>query len=937
MPKIKTRETHKDIKVLDKASVAGERMKNAFIRSKDTAANLADDGQITPEEYAEDRVQYAAEDLAHDAEHTVTDQGKKLVRRGQDAVRDHREHLKEPKQTYEPTAEQPPAQEAARRSAIHQAEERAAESRRAEYPVEWNEIKSESFSSEVPEHFTPTEAPVQPVPQEATVEPEVSYSPSPYSARTFRRDQEPDVQETSLPRFKTREGYEASAYKAEAPTPSETKYRAQQLLKQDTAFVPEHHEHAPDLSEMPSAEIKEAGPTFWDEPLSGSEEARPIFWDEHQVRPEQPVSSSKVYTDHSHMRPVDSGKGIKTLDAVTPETVPKMKQLTPTERGRQLAIKQAEQRAKVARNEQELPSVRPDNADIAPASPASVTASRMDPTEPELPSVSPKNVEPISKRIEEHKVKTAKNRHEHTQRSASAPHTGTTTVDTISDSPVISSPYGRSSINRREFDKIAEETEKRPVKGAIKTAEKTEKTIKQSARSTQKATVKSAQKTAKSSQKAIKTAEQTSKTAVKTAQATAKATQKSAQAAAKAAQKAAAAARETARAAAVAAKAVAKAVVAAVKAIIAGVKELVTAIAAGGWVAVVAVVLICLIGLILASPFGIFFSGSNRDDGSVSASAAVARVNYDFASQLGALQEGDYDDIVISGSMADWPEVLAVFAVKVAGSEDVDATDVATLDPARVAKLTAVFWDMNSISSEVETIDHPDSDPDDEVDDSWTESILHITITAKTAEEMKTQYRFSEKQKTMLDELLENRDALLELIGDLQYISADAESVMRYFPDDLSDERRKVVKTACSLVGKVNYFWGGKSLVIGWDPRWGTIQKVWADGHSTSGTYRPYGLDCSGFVDWVFYNMSGGTYVIGHGGGAASQHVYCRDITWDEAMPGDLVFYPGDEHVGIVGGWDESGNLLIIHCSAGVQITGASGFTSIARPNYYSE
>ncbi len=83
--------------------------------------------------------------------------------------------------------------------------------------------------------------------------------------------------------------------------------------------------------------------------------------------------------------------------------------------------------------------------------------------------------------------------------------------------------------------------------------------------------------------------------------------------------------------------------------------------------------------------------------------------------------------------------------------------------------------------------------------------------------------------------------------------------------------------------------------------------------------------------------MSGGTYVIGHGGGAASQHVYCRDITWDEAMPGDLVFYPGDEHVGIVGGWDESGNLVIIHCSAGVQITGASGFTSIARPNYYSE
>ena len=408
MPKIKTRETHKDIKVLDKASVAGERMKNAFIRSKDTAANLADDGQITPEEYAEDRVQYAVEDFVHDAGHTVTDQGKKLVWRGRDAVHEHREHPKKPNQTYESTTEPPSAQEAARRSAIHQAEERAAEPRQAEYPVEWNEIKSESFSSEAPDHFTPTEAPVQPVPQEATVEPEVSYSPSPYTARTVQRESEPDVLGTSSPGLKTREGYEAYAYKAEAPTPSETKYRAQQLLRQDTASVPEHHEHAPDPSEMPSAEIKEAGPTFWDQSFPGQEEARPIFWDEHQVRPEQPVSSSKVYTDHSHMRPVDSGKGIKTLDAVTPETVPEMKQLTPTDRGRQLAIKQAEQRAKVATAEQARPSVRPDNADIAPVSPASFAGSQIEAVESDMPGVPLQNAEPVSVQVDGPKVKTAK-------------------------------------------------------------------------------------------------------------------------------------------------------------------------------------------------------------------------------------------------------------------------------------------------------------------------------------------------------------------------------------------------------------------------------------------------------------------------------------------------------------------------------------------------
>ena len=99
-------------------------------------------------------------------------------------------------------------------------------------------------------------------------------------------------------------------------------------------------------------------------------------------------------------------------------------------------------------------------------------------------------------------------------------------------------------------------------------------------------------------------------------------------------------------------------------------------------------------------------------------------------------------------------------------------------------------------------------------------------------------------------------------------------------------------------------------------------------------------LDCSGMVDWVFYNASGGDYIIGHSGGASAQHSYCTPISWDEAIPGDLVFYPGDSHVGIVGGRDEAGELLIIHCASGynnVVITGLEGFTSIGRPRYFAD
>ena len=357
--------------------------------------------------------------------------------------------------------------------------------------------------------------------------------------------------------------------------------------------------------------------------------------------------------------------------------------------------------------------------------------------------------------------------------------------------------------------------------------------------------------------------------------------------------------------------------------------------AGGGAVVLVLFLTVILVAAIVASPFGILFSNESREAGVVPTSAAVAQINYDFNAELEALQTAeDYDSISVTGQTADWVEVLAVFAVKVAGSNDADAADVATMDADRIARLKAVFWDMTGIATEVETINHPGSGDDD----GWTERNLYITITAKTAEEMKTAYHFNRNQIAALEELLEQRDLLRELIEDVYSVSGDTAALIRSLPEDLSPEREAVVRTACSLVGKVNYFWGGKSLVIGWDARWGELRQVTAAGSSTTGTYRPYGLDCSGFVDWVFYNQSGGSYVIGHGG-ATMQHSYCTDISWSDAQPGDLVFYPDNSHAGIVCGRAEDGSLLVIHCASGynnVVITGASGFTSIGRPVCYT-
>ena len=64
---------------------------------------------------------------------------------------------------------------------------------------------------------------------------------------------------------------------------------------------------------------------------------------------------------------------------------------------------------------------------------------------------------------------------------------------------------------------------------------------------------------------------------------------------------------------------------------------------------------------------------------------------------------------------------------------------------------------------------------------------------------------------------------LATLAGDLTISDTTAKKLLADLPADLDPERRAVVETACRLVGKVNYFWGGKSLVIGWDSHWGNF------------------------------------------------------------------------------------------------------------------
>ena len=369
------------------------------------------------------------------------------------------------------------------------------------------------------------------------------------------------------------------------------------------------------------------------------------------------------------------------------------------------------------------------------------------------------------------------------------------------------------------------------------------------------------------------------------------------------------------------------------------VKELISALASlgGGTALFVVFSIVIVAGAFLASPLGILFADEQESDDTVPLATAIAEIQGEYHAELERLQNGDFVDVQIVGQAPDWREVVAVFASKTAGAED--GIDVFTLDEERVELLRQVFWDMCEITTATQTVDVPDSDPDDDVDDSHTGIALTITITAKTAEQMRLIYAFTKYQNDALDILLENLGSLNIPMGSLTISQEDAIELLENLPDDLDPARKAVVETAVQLVGRVSYFWGGKSLTLGWDDRWGVPTEVTAAGSGSTGTVRPFGLDCSGFVDWTFYNATNGSYYPGRGGGAATQHSYCTNISWNDAQPGDLVFYPDDSHVGIVGGKDADGNLLIVHCSGGangVVITGAGGFTSVARPECFS-
>ena len=248
---------------------------------------------------------------------------------------------------------------------------------------------------------------------------------------------------------------------------------------------------------------------------------------------------------------------------------------------------------------------------------------------------------------------------------------------------------------------------------------------------------------------------------IKTSKQVAKNTQKVAKESVKASQRAMKLAKESAKRTYQGVKLAVKATISTVKAIIATTKALITAIIAGGWVAVIVIIVICLIGLLCSSIFGIFFSGEKSSSNAMTMQDAIIECNKEFSDKLESIQNSNpHDEYVLEGNMATWKDMLLIYAVK--QSNGINEQEVVTMDNAKLKVLKDIFWDMNTLTHEVKTENITFQGVNDlEMPQESEKRVLHIKITSKTAEDMKNKYFFNAAQLKQYNELLSDDYAML--------------------------------------------------------------------------------------------------------------------------------------------------------------------------------
>ena len=208
-----------------------------------------------------------------------------------------------------------------------------------------------------------------------------------------------------------------------------------------------------------------------------------------------------------------------------------------------------------------------------------------------------------------------------------------------------------------------------------------------------------------------------------------------------------------------------KIMISAIKGMIASVKSLVGMLAAGGSLAIIAIIIICMIGLLVTSIFGIFFSSDKSSGNAILMSDCVAELNTELDNRIKTIKNNNpHDEVVIHSNRAEWKDILSVYSVKV--NKGTNEEEVMTITTEKKKVLQEVFWNMNYLTFETKnekygsqsigTLDRPQLDLSLNGPRNTNEkekTILHIYINSKSVEDMKIKYNFNEEQKKQFAEI----------------------------------------------------------------------------------------------------------------------------------------------------------------------------------------
>ncbi len=337
---------------------------------------------------------------------------------------------------------------------------------------------------------------------------------------------------------------------------------------------------------------------------------------------------------------------------------------------------------------------------------------------------------------------------------------------------------------------------------------------------------------------------------------------------------------------------------------LASLHSLITILAAGAGAALGIVIVICLVAFVSGSAYGIFFAANAPNENAVTVQEAVETLTAEYRNRLEEISDTvqhDRQDITANDDVyyIRWQDVLAVFSSYVAGSEQ--GAPVAALTKNQVDKLREIMWAMNAVdySTRAETAVIETTDKNGKVTTTEiTETVLVISLTHKTPDEMAADYHFTTRQNTYLQLLQDPQyeELWAELLGGFEQgggevMSPDGTRI----PTGTLQWPLPVAGTITSQFGhRVDPITGEVSSHTGTDIACaeGTPILAAADGTVTVAN----GLDSWG--------GSYGYYIqIDHGGGLETLYAHCSSIcvtTGQQVQAGEVIGYVG--HTGRVTG-----------------------------------